>query len=180
MSEKKVEVSQADLDRAEKILLQRAEKEEEDSLDPYSQQAQRITEREEKERKRREKQQQRYDEMQSKFAKASFWSTHLIFAIALTFILVVAYNNDAFSGSNLEKGGSLLSQMFSLQNLKGMSRELTWFSVVYTLYLLARSYNDKLDREEELQRQREKMERGEVESEEEGEEEEGEESKKER
>ena len=108
-----------------------------------------IQERDEREEQRRQKQEELGEAMKTKFEDASFWSRQLIFAMAISFVLVVAYTNDAFSGVNLGKQESLLGEIFSLKNLRGMSRELTWFSVVYTLYLLAKSYNDYLDREEE-------------------------------
>lgn len=63
----------------------------------------------------------------------------------------MAYNNGAFTVENFTTN-QIPEGLFSMASLRAMGSELTTLAVVVTLYVLARKYNDKLDRDEELKR----------------------------
>ena len=71
--------------------------------------------------------------------------------------MIVAYYNGTFTEESFEESSSLVQQIFSFKNLFSMNREITFLTVVFTLYLLLNRVNEKLDREEEILKQKNKI-----------------------
>lgn len=99
--------------------------------------------------KRAEKVQEFVDKVEENQDTIKFWSKKVIALVAFTILMVMAYNNGAFEHKNWS-GDQLPEGLFSIANITAMGKELTTFAVVVTLYILARRYNEKLDREEQL------------------------------
>jgi hypothetical protein len=87
-----------------------------------------------------------YDNIEENTEKIGFWTRRVILGIALSAIMIYSYLSGALTETSMNETENILSEFFSFQSLKAASKELTLLVVVFTLFLIARGINDKLDR----------------------------------
>lgn len=78
------------------------------------------------------------------------WTRKIKVTVAFSILIVVFFYNMQNSEKSVTLPEGFWSEFFSLKNLTGAFREYAILAVILVLYYLARSYNDKLDRQEEI------------------------------